>query len=115
MTFLIVDDHPINLMLIENFLSQYSVKIIQANNGMEAWLKWNEHAIDVLISDHYMPLMDGLDLIKKIKQSNHKDTLCVLITGENNIMFTDPDYVFIKPIIKQDFDKFMSEILIDKS
>lgn len=111
MTFLIVDDHRINLLLIENFLSPYDVEVLSAANGIEAFQIWERSAIDVLITDHYMPLMDGVELIEKIKESGKQKTICMLITGEKNIQSTAYDYLYIKPIVKREFDGFMSEIL----
>jgi CheY-like chemotaxis protein len=111
MTFLIVDDHRINLLLIENFLSPYDVEVVSAANGIEAFQIWERSAIDVLITDHYMPLMDGMELIEKIKQSGKQETICMLITGEKNIQSTAYDYLYIKPIVKKEFDGFMSEVM----
>ncbi len=111
MTFLIVDDHKINLMLIENFLVAYDIKIYLANNGVEALKIWNSTRIDVLITDHYMPMMDGLELIVNIKQKDDNKTICALITGEKNIQSDIYDYLFIKPIIKSHFDQFMNEVI----
>lgn len=111
MTFLIVDDHRINLLLIENFLSPYDVEVLSAANGIEAFQIWERSAIDVLITDHYMPLMDGVELIEKIKESGKQKTICMLITGEKNIQSTAYDYLYIKPIVKREFDGFMSDIL----
>ncbi len=110
MTFLVVDDHRINLLLIENFLSSYNVEVITAYNGVEALQIWENIKIDVLITDHYMPMMDGLELIERIKQSGRQKTICMLITGEKNIRSNLHDYLFIKPIIKKEFDAFMKEI-----
>jgi CheY-like chemotaxis protein len=110
MTFLIVDDHRINLMLLKNFLDPYEIVVYEAYDGVEALKIWNSKSIDVLITDHYMPLMDGLELIKHIKKENRNKTICALVTGERNIQSDICDYLFIKPIIKKQFDHFIKEI-----
>jgi CheY-like chemotaxis protein len=110
MTFLVVDDHRINQLLIDNFLDGYHVEVIFANDGTEAYKIWENVKIDVLITDHYMPSMDGLELIKKIKSSNKQKTICMLITGEVNLHSNEYDYLYIKPITKKIFDQFMTEV-----
>ncbi len=110
MTFLIVDDHRINLLLLENLLELYPIKILRASNGDEAFELWNRNKIDVLLTDHYMPIMDGLELIEKIKNTQLQSTLCVLITGDQNIHSPLIDRIFIKPIKKIEFDLFMQNL-----
>ncbi len=110
MTFLVVDDHRINQLLIENFLNGYNCNVLFAYDGLEALHIWETVKIDVLITDHYMQQMDGLELIDKIKKSNIQKTLCMLITGDTNMKSDIYDYLFIKPIVKKDFDIFMKDI-----
>ncbi len=110
MTFLVVDDHRINQLLIDNFLNEYNCEVIYASDGLEAFHIWETVKIDVLITDHYMPIMDGLELIEKIKKSDRQDTICMLITGEINMKSDVYDYLFIKPIVKKEFDLFMKDV-----
>ena len=45
--------------------------VLQATNGEEGWNKTQEMLPDIIISDVVMPVMDGLDMVKKIKENNN--------------------------------------------
>lgn len=65
-TVLYVDDEDINLLVFEkNFEDKFSV--ITALSGQDGLTKLNQHSdeIAVVISDMKMPLMNGVEFIKK--------------------------------------------------
>ncbi len=67
---LLVDDHRMMLDGIESMLQPAGYNILAlCTNGEEAWTWLNEHSSDVqiVITDISMPLMNGIDLCKKIK------------------------------------------------
>lgn len=69
-TILIVDDDANCLQLIDRFIDQASYQIIKATNGFEAWNQLQDPLLtfDVAILDRLMPGMDGLSVLKKMKQ-----------------------------------------------
>jgi CheY-like chemotaxis protein/anti-sigma regulatory factor (Ser/Thr protein kinase) len=71
MSLLAVDDESINLMIIEESLSEKGFNIVKARDGEEALaiLNRNEFAFFAIILDRLMPKMDGIELLKKIKHS----------------------------------------------
>lgn len=69
-TFLIVDDSPIERKLAAGILaSQFDGTVVAANNGQEAITELNRRAgaIDVIVSDLRMPVMDGMELLTTIR------------------------------------------------
>lgn len=65
-TILIVEDNEdLRFYLKENLRSQYHVE--EATNGKEGWDKIKQVNPDLVVSDIMMPLMDGIELAKKIK------------------------------------------------
>ncbi len=66
---LIVEDNPDILQYLSNELSK-SFNILEAGNGEEALevLK-EEEEVDLILTDVMMPVMDGLQLCKQIKQN----------------------------------------------
>jgi len=69
MVILLVDDTPvIRKLLIENILGDHT--IIEAENGQDAQEKIQQSAlnVDLVITDFSMPLMDGLELAKWMKE-----------------------------------------------
>ena len=77
---LYVDDEHINLMFFAlNFKNDFQV--VTAGSGAEA-LKMIEtdRDIQLVVTDYKMPDMNGLDLIREIKQ-RHSAMVCLIITG----------------------------------
>jgi DNA-binding response OmpR family regulator/nitrogen-specific signal transduction histidine kinase len=63
---LIVDDNEdIRFYLKDNLRRSYTV--YEAVNGAEGWEKTRQHHPDLVVSDVMMPVMDGLELCRKIK------------------------------------------------
>lgn len=67
-TVLIVDDSATMRQLISMTLKNAGYKVIEANDGADALTKLNGPKINLMISDVNMPVMDGITLIKKVKE-----------------------------------------------
>lgn len=63
---LIVDDDEVVRTLISGLLDAMEHEAIAVQNGVDALQAYQHHAIDLVITDIYMPDMDGLELIRKI-------------------------------------------------
>ncbi len=66
---MIVDDIPINVMLIEAFLAEHGLEFITATNGKEAVELAGQLLPDLILMDFQMPVMDGLTATRIIKSS----------------------------------------------
>ncbi len=83
-TILAVDDEPHMLRLLEISLRQAGYKPVIATNGQEALQAINQQTIDLVVSDLHMPSMNGLDLLKNIRQDN--ETLpFIMVTAQGEI------------------------------
>ena len=63
---LIVDDIDDNRNYIEYALRRYNLQLEQADNGTEALRKATLNTPDLIITDLWMPVMDGLELKKQL-------------------------------------------------
>ncbi len=68
---LVVDDEPLNLEIITEYLDDAGFELILAENGQVAWdILMNqpvEAPFDLVVLDRMMPVMDGMQLLAKIK------------------------------------------------
>ncbi|MDX1763952.1 MAG: response regulator [bacterium] len=100
-TVLIVDDEENIRTLYKEELSDEGYEVILASNGYEALEVLNTQKPDAIILDIKMPGMDGVNLLKLIKERN-KDDIPVIICSAYE------EY-------KQDFSLWASEEYIVKS
>ncbi|HQI00464.1 MAG TPA: response regulator [Deltaproteobacteria bacterium] len=77
---LFVDDEDCILEIAEAMFEQQGIRILTARNGEEALEKIESSEIAVIVSDHHMPGMMGLDLLSRIKVIS-PDTVKILMTG----------------------------------
>ncbi len=78
---LVVDDSDVDRLLMEGLLGQASgFVVIAAENGVQALKKLEEWSIDIILTDLQMPKMDGLELVKKIRE-NKLEIPVILTTG----------------------------------
>jgi len=77
---LIVDDEPVVVRSCERILTPEGYTVESASNGNEAIVKLGKDSFDLVITDLKMPDIDGLELIRWIRNSK-PDTGIVVITG----------------------------------
>lgn len=76
---LIVDDHPEYLQKIFNILNRQSYKILRALDVKTALMVANTEKPDLIISDWEMPEINGIDLIKQIKNTAELEHIPVIM------------------------------------
>lgn len=82
-TILAVDDDSMNLEMLELMLSELDCRLLKAVNGQEAlrMMEMEPH-IDVILLDLEMPVMDGAETLKRIKQSfSWRDIPVIVVTA----------------------------------
>ena len=77
-TILLVEDNAELLLLMSGLLSKY-FNILTAVNGEKAQKIILKSAIDLVVTDVMMPVMNGIELTKWIKQSNDYSQLPVIM------------------------------------
>ena len=84
---IVVDDHITSRMMTVDSLNQLGiVNIVHATDGREAFTKIMGSPVHLIISDLYMPEVDGLQLIKAIrKHPKLGKTGAILITGKKDL------------------------------
>jgi response regulator RpfG family c-di-GMP phosphodiesterase len=85
---LIVDDDPVSLKILDIVLSkEKQYEIYQAENGEDGVRIAHNANPDVIISDYYMPGMNGLEFCRSIKNDPELNkTIFILLTVETDII-----------------------------
>jgi len=85
-TILAVDDDDINLDMLEVMLTGLSCRILKASNGQQALeILEADRQIDVMLLDLEMPVMNGYETIKRVKQSfTLRDIPVIVVTAGTN-------------------------------
>ena len=65
---LCVEDNKTTQVLYGSIFEDLVNDVVYAFNGKEGFEKFNEFDIDIIISDYNMPEMNGLDMIKRIRE-----------------------------------------------
>lgn len=81
---LAVDDLPINLLVIANLLKETRIKIDTVGSGRECLDKCSQQKYDLILMDHMMPEMDGVQTFEKLhgdKSSPNFETPVIMLTA----------------------------------
>jgi two-component system response regulator MprA len=83
-TILVVDDDQKLLKMLQRTLVYENLSVLTASNGLEALPLVAAHRPDLLIVDWMMPKMDGLALVRRLREEEDK-TLVLMLTARDAI------------------------------
>ncbi len=82
-TILIVDDSVVIRRMIKKILSPSGYRLLEAKNGEETFEIIQSQKIDLILLDMEMPEMNGLEILKNIKQDENNFHLPIFIISSN--------------------------------
>ncbi len=117
LTILIVDDNPVNLIVLTGLLKQHAAHVIEALNGKEALkLVRSRNDIDLIIMDIMMPEMDGYEACKIIRQTHSPQKLPIIFltakdieTIQKKALTVGGNAVISKPINKRELLRLIEQ------
>ena len=102
---LVVDDNEMNLFVVKSFLKKTEVKIECCDSGEKSIELAKQKHFDVILMDHMMPGMDGIEAMKRIR--SQEDSLCkatpIIILTANAILGVREMY------LAEGFDDYLSK------
>jgi two-component system chemotaxis response regulator CheY len=118
MKILIVDDSKAMRMIVKRTLKQAGfddLEIVEAENGVDALAKIASEAPAVVLSDWNMPEMNGIDLLKKLREDGNEITLG-FITSESNpetrkeALDAGASFLITKPFTAESFQNILQPV-----
>src|SRR5687767_5654759 len=82
---LIAEDDAAQRLGLQQLLKSWGYNVDVASDGQEALNKISESRPAIVLSDMVMPNLDGLELLRAIKQNNETDTTLVLLTAQGSV------------------------------
>src|SRR5687767_14473586 len=78
---LIVDDQPDVRLAFRYMLEHHEYQVLEAANGTEALACLETTRVDVILTDLYMPSMDGLSLLSAVRESPPPQPRIIAMSG----------------------------------
>lgn len=120
---LVVDDVEMNIRVVKGMLRKTGIHVETARNGIECLAKAQEKQYDVILLDHMMPEMDGVETLHKMKdldRNKNKNTPVIMLTAnailgarENYLVEGFTDYLS-KPVLERQLYKVMLKYLPER-
>ena len=116
---LVVDDNGMNLAVVKALLKKTDIQVTTCMSGMECLELVKNTYFDVILLDHMMPEMDGIQTLAKIKQSeNQCMSVPVIALTANAIVGAKEEYInagfsdyLSKPIEGMELEKMLMKYL----
>lgn len=120
---LVVDDHKMNLVVIEKLLERTKVQIDFAESGGQCLEKTREKFYHVILIDNRMTDMDGVETLKAIRRQSSglcRNSHCILSTAESEQVAVQiceehgfSDYL-LKPIVGTQLERMLVRFIPDE-
>ena len=78
---LVVDDSVTTRTLEQNILSSFGYDVSVALDGVEALAKIESQEFDLIITDYEMPRMDGVELVKNVRDNVSRNIPIIMVTS----------------------------------
>jgi len=119
---LLVEDSPEVSLSVREILASVGHSVVEAASGKEAIKSLRAAEFDVIVSDIWMPEMDGIALLKEIRGAGNDIPVVVISGGAPNapLTYTAPlaatfgaNIVVYKPFEKAELLKAVETVLAD--
>lgn len=78
---LLVEDDEFGRDALRELFEENGWQVVGAENGLEAIRILNQDAFEVIVTDVFMPEMDGIELVRQIRQNNSLQKILAISGG----------------------------------
>lgn len=115
---LVVDDNAMNVDLILKILNKTDAQIDTAVDGQKALMKLRRKTYDLVVMDHMMPIMDGVETLSIMREERlSKDAPVIMLTAgglrgdEERFKELGFDAYLTKPVVADDLYALLIDIM----
>ena len=101
---LVAEDELTSSLLLKRLLTKLGYLVVVAHNGTDAFKHIQKERFDIVLTDWMMPQMDGIELIRRIREDIHPTPIIIMITAlvsessKNYALESGADDFVAKPI-----------------
>lgn len=109
---LLVEDNQVNCRLVELLAQRRGWRITAVNDGQQALAAWRDGSFDLILMDVRMPVMDGLEATRRIREEEaihggHVSIVALTANAERDdlaaCLAAGMDAVLCKPMHQEEF------------
>lgn len=82
---LVVDDEKNLRLVVQKELTRQDHMVSVAEDGEEAWSLLESEDFDVLLCDINMPRLDGMDLLRRLRERSQNPPEVIMLTGQGTV------------------------------
>jgi DNA-binding response OmpR family regulator/anti-sigma regulatory factor (Ser/Thr protein kinase) len=83
MKILVAEDDPVSRRLLQNYLERWGHDVVLAEDGGQAWQRFEADPVPLVITDWMMPELDGTELIRRIRALDRPEYVyTILLTAK---------------------------------
>nr|HQU28048.1 response regulator [Nitrospirales bacterium] len=84
MKVLIAEDENVSRRMLQKTLEKWGYEVVSTANGVEALSAFQQNDFSMVITDWMMPEMDGVQLVEKIRNTNNRDYVYIIMLTANS-------------------------------
>lgn len=81
-TILLVEDDDEIRKIQKDYLNASGFSVLEADNGLEGYQVWKSNKVDLIVLDLNLPVVDGIEVCKKIRTQNTKVPI-IMVTARS--------------------------------
>jgi two-component system chemotaxis response regulator CheY len=112
-TILVVDDEAHIVRVVAFKLRAAGFEVIEAFDGEEAWSHLRNHAVDLVLTDQQMPVLDGIGLARRIAADERLSGIPVVMLTARGFRL-DPEEFAGSGIIEMLDKPFSPRVLVER-
>ena len=104
LSLLVVEDNPLSKMMLLMQIDGLFKTVFAADDGAEGYRLFCEHQPDIVLTDQVMPVLSGLDLMRKIRATGAKTPIVLMTSSIDNEILLEAINIGVERFIPKPFD-----------